>query len=364
MVLRLMKPLLSGSKGLFFFFFVVLFWCSQSIKAQDAATDPSEVRALNSIFQQWDTQAVESWNHSGEPCSGVALSQNDSVFEDPSNNPVIRCDCSFNSNTLCHITRLRVVDLNRRGEVQQELLNLPFLNYLKIDQNFFSGPLAIIGNMFRLEFLSIAFNDFSGPIPKQLGNLKELRMLSLGNNNFSGTLPPELGNLTKLEDLYINRCGLGGDIPSTFANLVQLQTVWASGNAFSGKIPDFVGNNWTKLIELRIQGNSFEGPIPSSFANLTSLNTLKLDRIYNGSSSLGFLRNLKNLHDLDLSFNNLTCTIPSDMFTRDSVKRSFLGNNSLTGAIPNQPSTLHTIDLSYNLLSGDLPSWEDRIPRL
>ncbi|KAK8618638.1 hypothetical protein V6N13_132624 [Hibiscus sabdariffa] len=369
MFLRLMKPLLSSSKGLFFFFFyffffVVLFWCSQSIKAQDAATDPSEVRALNSIFRQWDTQAVESWNHSGEPCSGVALSQNDSVFEDPSNNPAIRCDCSFNSNTLCHITRLRVVDLNRRGEVPQELLNLPFLNYLKIDQNFFSGPLAIIGNMSRLEFLSIAFNDFSGPIPKQLGNLKELRMLSLGNNNFSGTLPPELGNLTKLEDLYINRCGLGGDIPSTFANLVQLQTVWASDNAFSGKIPDFVGNNWTKLIELRIQGNSFEGPIPSSFANLTSLITLKLDRIYNGSSSLGFLRNLKNLHDLDLSFNNITCTIPSDMFTRDSVKRSFLGNNSLTGAIPNKPSTLHTIDLSYNLLSGDLPSWVDRIPQL
>ncbi|XP_039061566.1 probable LRR receptor-like serine/threonine-protein kinase At1g56140 [Hibiscus syriacus] len=364
MLSKLTKPLLSSSKCFLFFFIVVLFWCSQSIKAQNAATDPSEVKALNSIFRQWDTQAGNTWNHSGEPCNGVALNQNDSVFEDPSNNPTIRRDCSFNTNTLCHITRLKVVDLNRRGEIPKELLDLTFLNYLKIDQNFFSGHLpAFVGNMLRLEFLSIAFNDFSGSIPKELGNLKELRMLSLGNNNFSGTLPPELGNLTKLEDLYINRCKLGGDIPSTFANLIELRTVWISKNGFSGKIPDFIGNNWTKLIELNLQGNSFEGPIPSSFANLTSLATLKIDGIYNGSS-LGFLRNLKNLHDLDLSFNNLTCTIPSEMFTMDSVKYLFLGNNSLAGAIPNQPTTLHTIDLSYNLLSGDLPYWADKIPQL
>ncbi|KAK8608238.1 hypothetical protein V6N13_023665 [Hibiscus sabdariffa] len=76
---------------------------TQSINAKNATTDPAEIRALDSIFQQWQTQAVDSWNISGEPCSGVALSNDESVFEDPSNNPVIRCDCSFNSNTLCHI---------------------------------------------------------------------------------------------------------------------------------------------------------------------------------------------------------------------------------------------------------------------
>ena len=65
-----------------------------------------EVRALNSIFQQWGTQAPETWNISGEPCSGLALSQSDSVFEDSDNNPSIRCDCSFESSTVCHITRL------------------------------------------------------------------------------------------------------------------------------------------------------------------------------------------------------------------------------------------------------------------
>ncbi|KAE8720678.1 Leucine-rich repeat transmembrane protein kinase [Hibiscus syriacus] len=355
---RMMKPLLSSSTCfLFFFFLVVSFWCSQSIIAQKAATDPSEVRALNTIFQQWDTH---TWNISGEPCSGFALSQSDSVLEDPSNNPAIRCDCSFRNNTLCHITSLTVYALDKRGVIPEELLDLPYLT-----------------------FLSISHNDLSGPIPKELGSLKELYYFFVrGCADCVYRLPLEFGR-------NINSCGLGGEIPSTFANLVQLRNVWASDNAFTSKIPEFVGNNWTKLTSLqfikisrRFQGNSFEGPIPSSFANLTSLNSLRISDIYNGSSSLDFVRNLKNLTDLvlrnalltgvlpsyiielqslqklDLSFNNFIGSIPSNIFTMGSLRHLFLGNNSLSGAIPGQKSeALQTIDLSYNLLSGNLPSW-------
>ncbi|KAK8664512.1 hypothetical protein V6N13_084298 [Hibiscus sabdariffa] len=372
------------------------------------------VRALNSIFQQWQIQAGDSWNMSGEPCSGVALSPRDSVFEDPANNPAIRCDCSFRNNTLCHITGLKIernffsgplpaflgnmsrlkslsFSHNRlSGPIPKELGNLKELHTPSIDDNSFSGPIPTeLAKLNMLHKLSISQNIFSGHIPKELGNLKNLSLLSLDNNNFSGTLPPELGTLANLEQLYSNSCGFSGEIPSTFANLERLRIVWASDNAFTGKIPDFVGNNWTKLRKLRFQGNSFEGPIPSSFAKLTSLASLRIGDIYNGSSSLDFVRDLKNLTELvlrnvlltgtlpsyitelnsleklDLSFNNLTGTIPSYMFRMNSLKHLFLGNNSLTGAVPNvQTTTLKTIDLSYNLLSGDLPSWVDTIRQL
>ncbi|KAL4282515.1 hypothetical protein GQ457_16G009060 [Hibiscus cannabinus] len=278
---------------------------------------------------------------------------------------MIRCDCPLSfcdcDSTACHITKLSAPGLGIRGVIPEELLKLPFLTYLWIDYNFFYGPLpAFIGNLSRLETLSLAVN------------------------NFSGTLPQELGNLVNLQGLYINSCGLGGEIPSTFANLKNLQKVWASGNAFTGKIPEFVGNNWTKLTELRFQGNSFEGPIPSNFANLTSLTSLRIGDIYNGSTScLDFIRNLKNLNNLvlrnvmltgtlpfyitelqslqklDLSFNNLTGQIPSTLFNMNSLRYLFLGNNSLSGAIPDLQTTPQTIDLSYNLLSGDLPPWGD-----
>ncbi|KAK8524702.1 hypothetical protein V6N12_029560 [Hibiscus sabdariffa] len=304
-------------------------------------------------FRRWSTRAADTWNISGEPCSGSALNQRDFVFGDPANNPAIRCDCSFNDATVCRITILRVVGLDKQGEITKELLDLPFLTVLKIDQNFFSGHLpAFIGNMSRLGTLSISYNSFSGPIPKELGNLKDLSVLSMSNNNFSGALPPELGSLANLEELYINSCGFSGEIPSTFANLERLQIVWASDNAFTGKIPDFVGNNWTKLTSLRYQGNSFEGPIPSSFAKLTSLTSLRIGDIYNGSSSLDFVRNLTNLTDLDLSFNNLTGTIPIALFTMNSLQDLFLGNNSLTGDIPKiKTDTLQTMNLVGNYLT-------------
>ncbi|KAK8274106.1 hypothetical protein V6Z12_D10G051600 [Gossypium hirsutum] len=377
---------MSSSKPLLYFCLVVLFSCSQSINAQtNATTHPPEVRALNAIFQQWEIQAADGWNTSGDPCSGVALSQSDSTFEDPSNNPSIRCDCSFENATLCHITRLRVFSLEKRGTIPRELLAFRYLNYLKIDQNFFTGPLpTFIGNLSRLGLLSVAHNSLSGPIPKEIGNLKRLYLLSLGVNNFSGTIPPELGNLVELQQLYINSCGLTGEIPSTFANLQNLQIVAASDTAFTGNIPEFIGSNWTRLESLRLEGNSFEGPIPSNIGKLSSLTILRITGIYNGSSSLDVIRNLKNISDLvlrnvlltgsipsdisdfqslqklDLSFNNLTGQIPSKLFNMKSLTYLFLGNNSLSGTLPSQKSKiLKSIDVSYNQLSGNLPSWID-----
>lgn len=64
------------------------------------------VKALNSIFQKWDIEAAPLWNISGEPCSGSAI--NGTEFENEANNPAIKCDCSYDDNTTCHITQLYV----------------------------------------------------------------------------------------------------------------------------------------------------------------------------------------------------------------------------------------------------------------
>ncbi|CAN6683891.1 unnamed protein product [Malus baccata var. baccata] len=349
--------------------------------AKNATTDPSEVRALNSIFEQWDTQAVPGqWNISGEPCSGSAINGTD--IYSPNFNPAIVCNCTYDNGTTCHITKLRVNALNKRGTFPEEFVALRYLTTLNIDQNYFTGPLpAFVGNMFALTELTISRNSFSGPIPKELGNLTELTYLNIRSNNFSGTLPPELGNLVKLEYLFMDSCGLGGEIPSTFAKLTNMQTLLASDNPFSGKIPDFIGN-WTQLTDLEFQGNSFEGPISTGFSQLRSLENLYISDIYDGSSSLDFIKNLKNLTELklrnalitgtipsdigkyqslrslDLSFNNLTGQLPSSLFTMSSLTSLFLGNNSLSGPLPSQKSDqLQTIDLSYNFLSGNFPQW-------
>ncbi|OMO83165.1 putative LRR receptor-like serine/threonine-protein kinase, partial [Corchorus capsularis] len=156
MVFMAMK-LQSSSKYFLFFFMVVFFiagYKSNAQYTQDATTDPSEVSALNAIFEQWSNIQMPMYWKVGDPCSTiVARNSSDSIFEDSGNNPGIRCNCSYESNTVCHITRLRAYALNAQGVMPKELLNLTYLEFLKIDQNFFSGPLpAFIGKMSRLEF--------------------------------------------------------------------------------------------------------------------------------------------------------------------------------------------------------------------
>ncbi|TQD75818.1 hypothetical protein C1H46_038654 [Malus baccata] len=116
--------------------FLSCFWFQLSF-VQNATTDPSEVRALNSIFEQWDTQAAPGlWNISGEPCNGSAI--NGTKFEFSDNNPAIYCNCTYDNNATCHITDLHV------------------------DNNYFTGPLpAFIGNMSALTELNLVVNNFT-----------------------------------------------------------------------------------------------------------------------------------------------------------------------------------------------------------
>ncbi|KAL6283206.1 hypothetical protein ACE6H2_014135 [Prunus campanulata] len=373
----------SSSALVVFFLYVAAFCCIFGIAEAQATTDPSEVRALNSIFAQWKITANQrQWNTTGDPCSGAATDSTD--FNNNDYNPFIKCDCSFDANSTCHITQLKVYALDVVGVIPDELWTLTFLFNLNLGQNYLTGPLsASIGNLTGMQYLSLGVNALSGELPKELGNLTDLISFAFGANNFSGPLPSELGSLSKLKEIYFDSSGVSGEIPSTFSNLQNLETLWASDTELTGRIPDFIGN-WSKLSVLRLQGNSFEGPIPVTFSKLTSLTELRISDLsnVNGSSSLGFIKDMKSLSilvlrnnnisdsipsnigeyqslsQLDLSFNNLTGQIPGSLFNLSSLSILFLGNNKLNGTLPESKSpSLLNIDLSYNNLLGSFPSW-------
>ncbi|THU45434.1 hypothetical protein C4D60_Mb02t17900 [Musa balbisiana] len=325
---------------------------------EGATTVPAEVAALNAILGRWGWTASATsspaWNISGEPCSGAAIDS--TALDDPNFNPSIKCECSYDNATTCHIVQLRVHAMDVKGEIPDELQNLTYLFNLDLNQNYLTGPL-----------------------PAFIGSLTKLQYLTFGANALSGSIPKELGKLTSLISLYINSCGASGEFPSTISGLSSLQELWASDNNFTGKFPDF---SRTSLVILRIQGNSFEGPIPSSLSNMTKVTDLRIGDIQNGSSSLAFIRNLSSLsililrncrisdimpsdfsrftslQRLDLSFNNLTGQIPQSLFNLSLLSYLFLGNNSLSGSLPTSKSeSLLNIDLSYNQLGGSFPSW-------
>ncbi|KAI0495626.1 hypothetical protein KFK09_021929 [Dendrobium nobile] len=373
---------MASSKVSIFFFllcsFFLFFERCRSESSAAAKTDPIEARAVNTIMGRWGQTASSSWNISGELCSGIASdSTNFGDF-----NPAIKCDCSFNGGTVCHVTQFKVYELDVTGTFPEELSNLTYLWNLDLGRNYLTGPLpAFVGNLSSLQYLNFGTNALSGPIPKELGNLKNLISLGMGPNNFNGAIPPELGGLSSLQQWYTDSSGLSGELPASLSKLTTLQTLWISDNDFTGKIPDFIGT-WKNLNVLRMQGNSFSGPIPSSFSGLTNLSDLRIGDIINGSSSLGFISNMTSLSTLilrnakisdtipsnftkytsliklDLSFNNIIGDVPQSLLNLNSLQLLFLGNNYLLGDLPKTKSaSLSSIDLSYNQLAGSFPSW-------
>ncbi|XP_052154250.1 probable LRR receptor-like serine/threonine-protein kinase At1g56140 [Oryza glaberrima] len=329
---------------------------AQAQKAPTATTDPNEAEALNDVFAKLGQKAAASWNTTGDPCSGTATDGTD--INDSSINPAIKCDCSDQNNTVCHITRLKIYDRNAAGQIPEELRNLTRLTHLNLSKNLLIGHIpSFIGELTSMQYISFDINTLSGPVPK------------------------ELGNLTNLISLYIDSAGLSGELPSSFSKLTKVEKLWASDNNFTGQIPDYIGS-WN-LTDLRFQGNSFQGPIPATLSKLVQLTNLRIGDIENGSSSLAFISNMTSLSILvlrnckisdnlasidfskfaslkllDLSFNNITGQVPEAMLGLNSLNFLFLGNNSLSGSLPSSKGpSLTTLDFSYNQLSGNFPSW-------
>ncbi|EOA39563.1 hypothetical protein CARUB_v10008183mg [Capsella rubella] len=370
-----------------FVFMSALFHVVRPQNRTRATTDPDEARALNNIFRTWKITATKDWNISGELCSGAAIDDSVSI-DNLAFNPLIKCDCTFVDSTICRIVSLRANGMDVAGPIPDDLWTLVYISNLNLHQNFLSGPLSPgIGNLTQMQWMTFGANALSGPVPKEIGLLTDLRSLAIDMNNFSGSLPPEIGDCKRLVKIYIGSSGLSGEIPSSFANLVNLEEAWINDIQLTGQIPDFIGS-WTKLTTLRILGTSLSGPIPSTFANLTSLTELRLGEISNSNSSLQFIREMKSisvlvlrnnnltgtipsdigdylwLRQLDLSFNKLTGQIPASLFNSRQLTHLFLGNNKLNGSLPAQKSSsLSNIDVSYNDLAGDLPSWV-RLPNM
>ncbi|KAG5254847.1 LRR receptor serine/threonine-protein kinase [Salix suchowensis] len=303
------------------------------------------------------------------------------ISDPPKNDRIqsnVTCDCTFQNNTVCHVTIFKLKGFNLTGVVPVEFRSLTQLREIDLSRNYLNGSIpGSLAELPNLQSLSLLANRLSGSIPREFGSMATLTSLVLEDNLLGGSLPPELGNLKTLERLLLSANNFSGTIPDTFGNLTKLTDFRIDGSELSGKIPEFIGN-WTNITTLDFQGTSMEGPIPSTISLLKKLQTLRISDLRGSGSTFPDLKDMtewKNceilrncsmtgsipedlgkmtvLDTLDLSFNKLTGTIPGILGSLTKIKFMFLNNNFLTGDVPVWIlESRKDLDLSYNNFTG------------
>ncbi|KAL3345095.1 hypothetical protein AABB24_024180, partial [Solanum stoloniferum] len=279
-----------------------------------------------------------------------------------------------------NLSRLRILDLsgnNLRGEIPISIINLQFITDIDLSDNSLSGKLPPL-QMESLQFLDLSHNKLNGSLPKSFLNLtsleelwlhqncfsgdllpfqmNNLQILYLDNNELSGHIPQQLGNLTQLQQLYLSTNYFVGELPPSFMKLVNLAWFYAQGNSLSGKIPTFIAN-WTQLRTLDLLGNNFEGPWPKEISSLENLDYLALSNVVTRGRAYDFpdLSRMTGLEDLTLRKCSLRGPIPGYIWELKNLQNLDLSFNELSGQLPNSIST--SLTSMENKLNGLLPGW-------
>ncbi|KAD2804391.1 hypothetical protein E3N88_37768 [Mikania micrantha] len=208
--------------------------------------------------------------------------------------------------------------------------------------------------------LNLVFTGITNIPSTQFVNFTTLVILDISRNMFSGPIPASLGLFSKLKKLDVSRNSLDGVLFEThFTNLknlihLDLSSNWLALNFSSRWIPPF---------QLQIFRASFCSNIGSYFPNWLHTQT-HLQWLDLSNSSIRdtipqwFESILSHILYLDLSNNQIGGKMP--LFHFDSSDQIFykillLNSNKFEGTLAAFPSNVTHLDLSDNLLSGDLP---------
>ncbi|XP_056173686.1 receptor-like protein 6 [Syzygium oleosum] len=234
------------------------------------------------------------------------------------------------------------------------------LKHIELYNTNFSGEIpASIGNLSLLNDFEARGCYFSGSLPSSLGNLSHLAVLYLDGNNLQGQIPVSFADLTQLSMLYLYSNNLSGDTLEWMVNLTNLHDLFISDNRLSGGLPSSFAN-LKQLNMLDLSRNDLGGDIPSTFWNLKDLEVLDLGSFnINGSFDLNDIFKLKNLRELDLSFNNISFTKSAINATTPQLGYLSLDSCNLTEfpLFIGYLSELTWLDLSHNRIRGTIPRW-------
>ncbi len=322
---------------------------------------------------------LESWNASDvSPCNweGVVCSGSDGL-----------------------VISLLLFNAGLYGSISPSLGKLQALKCLNLSANSLTEEIPVeLASISSLETLDLSSNNLTGLIPPELGNLINLVHLNLAQNKLTGPLPAEFGYLTNLTELHLHNNKLNGTIPE-FLDCPNLTYLDMSDNELSGQI--ILPTSLISLQFLNLSYNHLVGPVPlfgfcsnslikvdlsynfligsdstifANFSNECEACTPRLQELYLQGNSLSeqdvsiytLLRCLPVLNTLNLAHNDFKGLIPQEIgLLNASLVILNLSWNQLSGTIPTTLGSLQALqvlDLSHNQLSGTiLPSLDTQL---
>ncbi|KAH9722948.1 protein kinase domain-containing protein [Citrus sinensis] len=114
--------------------------------------------------------------------------------------------------SLEYILMINLSSNSLNDSLPSNIQTLKVLRVLDLSRNQLSGDISTIGALVDLETLSLASNQFQGPIPESVGSLISLESLDLSGNNLSGKIPKSLETLSHLKQFNASHNRLEGKI--------------------------------------------------------------------------------------------------------------------------------------------------------
>ncbi|RDX74703.1 putative LRR receptor-like serine/threonine-protein kinase, partial [Mucuna pruriens] len=203
-------------------------------------------------------------------------------------------------------------------------------------------------------------NQLSGDLPPELGKLTNIQRLLLSSNNFTGELPVTLAKLTALQDYF-----LLVSYPLTMQSNWGQSVFWEDTRFYkkldrspetrdSGERIKWANSFWNftsqKFDRLVCMNMTFYVVSNDSNVICRRISDLK------GSEHSPFpqLNNVKLLKTLILRSCNINGTLPSYLGTMAYLKYLDLSFNNLTGSIPSSSAALTRVDYIWSLSESRL----------
>lgn len=124
----------------------------------------------------------------------------------------------------------------------------------------------------------LELNDMNlvGQVPPEIGCLSHLKTIYMNDNPMNTTIPPEICQLTSLQHLQMNFAGVYGSLPDCMCDMTALKFVYLDNNVITGPIPECLGDSLENLWELHIECNQLTGSLPANMFSSDYLIELRL----------------------------------------------------------------------------------------